>query len=412
MASEQGDQNKEENQRLKSEKEGGSEVETIGKKYRENGQQTEEEKYRGTAQQTDAYKVQDNWQQTEDEKEREEKPKEEDEDRKKEQQNDQESETKLENIKEKVKKCPCSKKYKSKKGSNSSQDYSMTSSQTSEKSYENQSPKTDSDSTVKSSKSVRKKESADQKPMALKENYEQAPPVAEDGVKQKRKDTTAKGTQNKTEQDNDSVKKPPRTEESESEMQVILNPSRRKLSNTENLPERQDSEASTSKENKKQSKKASDTSTQSKKSLSQILFFGKNRNRSTQTGIASKELILSDTNTQRNKSSSQTLFSRKRNRSTQTGISSSSVTVLRLSTAEEQSKLKFKPDVSVLKIEVENASQGAIVERPKRDKNSLVDNSDVEPTQLTRVSNKRPGSKKVKKKIKKANEELFKDDTN
>lgn len=74
----------------------------------------------------------------------------------------------------------------------------------------------------------------------------------------------------------------------------------------------------------------------------------------------------------------------------------------------QHSKITFHPDVSLVKIELEADSQDSIKEIHEELKSTLAAETDTPPKQLTRESKKRPGNKKVKKKIKKANEELFK----
>lgn len=70
---------------------------------------------------------------------------------------------------------------------------------------------------------------------------------------------------------------------------------------------------------------------------------------------------------------------------------------------QQHAKLKFRPTVSVIKVDAPFASKESI---RVKETSALRDMSDVKPKQLTRVSNRRV-SKKIKKKIKQANEELF-----
>lgn len=80
-------------------------------------------------------------------------------------------------------------------------------------------------------------------------------------------------------------------------------------------------------------------------------------------------------------------------------------------TVHQHTKLKFNPTVSTLKLK-DSDSTGNMEPTKEEDVSYLVDNSDIIATSITRISRKRKVSRKVKKKIRVANAELFKENPN
>lgn len=272
--------------------------------------------------------------------------------------------------------CSCSEKRRSskagageaKEGEGQTEHSEESSSKSPSRDEESQPPKANKTSKTKCVppfKKTNKEESRDRK-VKDQQNSKTNKNAADDGKddnKQKPKDAADKKKKKHTKEGSNGN---PRTKDTDSDMHV-LGPTQSKLSNAETSFEEQGSEPSP--KAKKQEKNLPRTSTPKKaKKGSEGNQPPSNRNKmgSTQDGESPA------------------------------GTSCSKCPTIRPMTAQEQSKLTFNSDVSVVKIEV--ASQDGITEYSKKDKNTLVDKSDVQPTQLTRVSETRPGSKKVKKK--------------